>query len=797
MDKLAQIENNGITELKYCKHCGTVCPDSRREFCCIGCENVFQFINGLGLNEYYRLKTNDGEKANNLATGFEKYDFHELKSEYTQDLGQSFQLNLYVEGIHCAACLWILERIPQILNGVLSAKLNMGKSLLQMEIEKDQKISEILNLISKFGYKAQPLKSIEDLKNKIDKEKRDAITKIGITAAITGNIMLMSTSIYGGATGKEAVLFNHISAGLMLVILFYSATEFYKNAIQSIRNFRFSIDISLSLAILFGTFTSYWHYLSGNSAIYFDSIAGFVFLILSSRYLIKYVQWESLKKPKKESPYFPELSERILKAGKTEECLSKNLSIGDHYWSHKNSYVSCDSKLVSTSAMMDESMVTGEFQPVLKQNGDTILAGSKNLSKSIILEVNKTQEFSEIYKLFSETDRLQKNHFNSEAEKYAKYLSLMSYLFAFAGFFYWEQNSGLQAAMEVALAVLIISCPCAFAIATPLSIRRASDLLKAWGIFIKNPMALDKLNQVQNIFLDKTGTLTHRDIEIDELQILDKSFSKNDILFLLYQLEKYSAHPFALAIRNFCLNEDSYLEEDESLLPKEILGKQVSMNYKGNEYIITGSDSSAEFQHTLVLTKNGKEIAKLHANSFLKKSIPKFIKELQRKAYHLVLLSGDKKSSVEKIAEILNIKNYFAEVKPEDKASIVKKSNNSLMIGDGANDAMALKVADIGIATTNSIDFANQSADICLEEAKLEKIVDLLALAKALRNNILSNYMLSLAANVVFIYLALSGLLSPLQAAFIMPIQSFVLSGKSVFMLRESRFKNQEQLWKS
>lgn len=797
MEKLSQIEIIDNTAQKLCKHCGTICPDSRREFCCIGCENVFQFINGLGLNDYYKLKTSDGEKVSRSINAYDKFDFPELKSEYTEDLGQSLQLNLYVEGIHCAACLWILERIPQILEGVITAKLNMGKSLLQMEIAKDQKIAEILTLISNFGYKAQALKSIHDLKNKLDKEKRDAITKIGITAAITGNIMLMSTSIYGGASGKEASLFNDISAGLMLVVLCYSATEFYRNAYQSIRNLRFSIDISLSLAILFGSFTSYWHYFSGNSAIYFDSIAGFVFLILSSRYLIKYVQWESLKRPKKESPYFPELSERILETGKSEECLSKQLSVGDKYWVHKNTYVSCDSELLSNSAMMDESMVTGEFQAVLKKQGDLILAGSKNLGNKTSLEVVKSQEFSDIYKLFSETEALQKNHFNTEAEKYAKYLSLMSYIFAFTGFLYWNINSGLQMAMEVALAVLIISCPCAFAIATPLSIRRASDLLKSWGVFIKNPMSLDKLNQVKNIFLDKTGTLTHRDIEIDELHILDNEFSKNEILFLLFQLEKYSAHPFALAIRNFCLKEDSYLKDDESLLPLEILGKKVSMQYQGSEFTITGSDSAAEFQHSLVLSKNSKPIAKLYANSFLKKSIPKFIKELQKRSYKIVLLSGDKESSVQEVAKTLNIENYFAQAKPEQKAELLRKSKHSLMIGDGANDAMALKVADIGIATTNSIDFANQSADICLEEAKIEKVLDLLVLAKALRNNILSNYLISVGANVVFIYLALIGSLSPLQAAFIMPIQSFILSGKSVFMLRESRFENQEQAWKS
>lgn len=775
-----------LAERQNCKHCGEVCPDANSDFCCYGCEGVYNFINSCDLSAYYSLKNEKGFKASEPTkeNPFKDFEHSELKQKYLNKQKNSIELKIFVEGIHCAACLWILEKIPDLVNAVQFAKLDMSKSLLSLKVEEQVKISEVLFLIQKLGYKPRPLRLDEDSYEYIAKEKRKAITKIGVTAFITGNIMLMTTSIYGGVEGKYLNLFHQISFFLSLGIVFYSATEFYKSSIRAIKQRSFSLDYSLSIAVVFGFLISSFNLIAGSEAVYFDSIAGLTFLILSSRYLLKYAQWESSSRPTSANPLSPKLVSKEIENTEVQ-VLPESILAGDIVWVETNDRIACDSVLLSDKAWIDESVLTGENEPVVKSVKSSILAGTKNLGSRIRILIEKKQTDSYVFELIKNSQGTDKLESVENAKAYAKALSIFSHTAAFVALFYFSWLGLYSRAFDTALSILIISCPCAFAIATPLSLRKAMDRLKDWGVITKNAKAIEHLANIKNIFFDKTGTLTYSDFRLTNLEIKSSELNRDEILNLLFQLEKDSKHPIAQSICSYVKKQVPRITRDELIRPTEELGKGVSYNSKKyGQLEIKSLDDQAKNEKQIALWQNQNAIVILSLSNQVRPESYDIIKKLSKK-YKTHLLSGDNQQEVNRISSLLPFSgSIYFEKSPIEKESIVYQTKDSLMVGDGVNDSLAFKSAKVGIATQGSLELAFEASDLYLDNCRLSKLPAILKLAKTFRKNIYSNYILSMIFNLFFISAAFAGMISPLSAAIIMPISSFALSIKSLWSLR-------------
>lgn len=790
MNKTAVITNEIHEDLNneeiLCKHCGNICPDKNSSFCCVGCESVYSFIHSLNLGTYYDLKTKDGSRASELGltNPYLEFDNEELRNKFIKDGKNKAELNIFVEGIHCAACLWILEKLPELSTDILLSKLDMSKSLLSLQIKKESNISEVLFLIKQLGYNPRILETNENNLNLIAKEKSKAITKIGITAAVTGNIMLMTTSIYGGVKGEYLDLFHWISFALACVVVGYSATDFYKNSIRALIQKTFTVDYSLSIAVIYGFLLSSINLIRGETGIYFDSIAGLSFLILSSRYVLKHAQWESNNRPNSSNPLSPNLVKKIFN-GKEVDCLPENINKDDVILVMHGQRIPVDGILLSNTTWIDESVLTGENQAVDKKQNDKLLAGSKNLGSPIKIKATKSQEKSYVFEVVNEAQNYEKLASIENAKAYAKHLSIFSHLAAVVAIIYFGSQGRITESFDIALAILIISCPCAFAIATPLSLRKAMDQLKTWGVITKNASAIEKLSEVKNIFFDKTGTLTYSDFKVNLIVNYGNLDEEKEKLKTVYEMEKFSKHPIAISIVNYILERYPELKSNNKIPSVETIGKGISWKKSVEAfYEITGIDSLDPCEKWVGLFLNSQLVLKFSLSNQLRPEARDVVSQLSNtKTTHL--LSGDNQSEVYKVAGSLDFSGdiYFSK-SPKEKAFLVKNSDNTLMIGDGVNDSLAFKNADIGIATQGSLEVAFESADLYLDKCNIDKIPSILRLANRFKNNLRSNYIFSIVFNLIFISLAFMGKVSPLVAAVVMPLSSFGLSLKSLWVLR-------------
>ena len=798
MERLEQQinSNSGKTDACSCIHCGNLCPEPKMDFCCDGCKHVYHFIQSCDLGAYYRLKEKSKRVEEQKAREFfEDFDHPDLKKKYLKKLENYFELRVFVEGIHCSACIWILEKLPELVENCYSAKLNMSDNCLRMLVSEEVKISDILFYIQNFGYKAQALKTDEKTEEKLKHLRKSYLIKLGITAALTGNIMLMTTSVYGGAIDNFKDQFHWISFFLSLGIVFYSANDFYKNSIRAFKQKSFSVDYSLSIAIVLGFLISTYNLVTDGEYIYYDSIASLCFLILASRYFLSYSKWQNQLNPESGHPLLPRLVFSKNSEAQWVKTVPEKLEVNSIIKIEEGQRLPADGKLLSSKAYLDESILTGESESIEKNKDQEVWAGTLNLGNTFEYIASSNSENSKIFNILKESKINSSDSYVETAQSYAKVLSIVSHLMAAVALVYggvfmnnWHWGFG------IALAILIISCPCAFAIATPLSLQRANQKLKKLGVLARNIEAIEKLTNVKNIFFDKTGTLTEDSFSISSFE-WNQNYDEKEILSLASQMESISGHPIAKAIRLQCISSLKQAPVLKEMKILEIPGLGVCAKYLGDNYEIKRNTEVKE-TNTVSLYKNKEILASWTFSNQIKNQSHLLIEELNAN-YKVHILSGDHKKEVIRVANALKINgSSFAQQKPEDKESVIGRHNNTLMIGDGVNDTLALKKADVAIATQGSIELAFRSSHFYLKSTDIESVPKILGLAKALKKNIDSNYLFSICFNIIGITLAFGGYITPLAAAILMPISSLILSLKSFYKVQIPQTAR-EGIWKS
>ncbi len=782
-----------------CSHCGdkVVTPfedEGGHSFCCQGCMSVYQILQQSNLQQFYNIqeKTDDYTRSvKNLKNKEFKYlDNLKFIEKYTHDIEGFLSMSFYLQGVHCLACLWLIEKLPELVENVMHSRLDMGKSLVTITLRKgENSFSAAAKCLNSLGYDPYPISNQTELKENQQKEERSLLLKIGIAAFSMMNIMLYTGSVYAGAKGLFQVGFGYLSLLLAIPVVFYSAIPFYKSAIGAIKNKKVNIDVPLSLSIIFGFIVSSVFVVLQKEEFYFDSIATLTFLILLSRYILKKAQQKSLNKNDLLSIFQRESTYRkIFNTENFEEVLPDQLNPEDIVRVGANEIIPCDGEIIKGTTRINLSTLTGESQSIFHGLKSQVYMGTLNLGDTVEILVNKTNQQTRIGQLLLkiQNEKSERSQYSFITDKVSKYFVSLVLLLATIVFCYYLFKTDLVNSLEHTLALVIVTCPCALGLATPLTFSRIMALAQRNGLIIKSEDAIERLSNIKNIFFDKTGTLTTGNYQVTEFEYFTSRSDQQIILLnILFSLESKSNHPVALSIVKWCSTHNNHLKNLQLINFEVVLGKGVKGFVEDQYYEVSTTDTGKGYVNAN-LYKNGEKALSLKLSDDIRNDSHITLEKLRGQHFKTFLVSGDKDSVVQKIGKELLFEpgNIHSEVAPEKKSLIIEKYQNSLFVGDGANDSLAFKKADVSIATHGSVEMCLRTSDIFLGEDKLELINYSIVLSKRAMKVIRINLGFSLIYNIIGASLAITGFIGPLEAAIIMPISSLTILGITLYHTR-------------
>lgn len=773
-----------------CIHCGNpIRIKAISDFCCIGCETVYNWIKTHHLIKFYDLKSKDRPirkptPVSIISDEFLYLDHAEFLSLYSwQTHDEERWMDFYLEGVHCAACVWMTEKIPQMLDHVHWVRLNLGSSVASVQITKEGSFASVASHLQKMGYHPHPIKRGES--NPLQqKENRLFLIRIGVAAASAGNIMLLAVSVYAGASGEWANLFCWISFILFLPVLFFSAVPFYQNAWKSIRSKELSIDIPVVFGIILGFSVSTVNLFQKNDRVYFDSLSTLVLLLLSTRYLLKVAQQsanDSLLFAQFLVPAFVRKWDSKLQM--FQESRLDSILLGDLIQVRAGESIPVDGEILAGSSSVNISLLTGESSPAKASSGSQVFAGTSNIEAPITIKVTQSGFNTRLGRILNsiEAIRNQKAPIASFADRVSRYfvaavvsLSACTFLLSFFHGAGWKGDwiEGLNRA----LAIAIVTCPCTFALITPLVFSRILGKLAKAGILVKGANTLEKLTQIQSIFLDKTGTLTSGNPQVTHWKV------PRELTPSIVAIESHSSHSIAQAILNYLQSENvGTLPKVNEI--KETLGLGIRGQIRDHWIELRRTEEKEGSGIGVSVLKDGIKVGEIHLSDRLKSEAQEAIESFRSLGLDPWILSGDNPISVFKIAQIIDIPpdRSISRLTPEEKAEIIRKHKYVLMVGDGANDALALAQAYVGISIHSGIEMGLNAADVYIKHSNLKSIVQLLIIARETLKIVKRNLGFSILYNLITAAFALAGKINPLTAAILMPLSALTVYLSSLY----------------
>jgi P-type Cu+ transporter len=704
--------------------------------------------------------------ARNLNTDFSSLDQADFRARYAWGIN-SEKISFYIQGISCAKCVRKLEGMPESLAGLKYLRVEMGKNVATAEIDPSVlSFSGLAEAIIKKGFTPIPLLHHNEAKLNESKQEKSELIRLAVAGACAGNIMTFSFAVYFGADPKLISLFSWLSFALYLPVLTYVALPFYRGALNSFRLKQLSIDLPMAVASLAGFLFSTIELIRGKPDIYFDSLSGFLFLILVSRWMQnrlqkKYLRSEDLNEN------FKMQRVRVLQNDQWSWVPLEKLNPGDQIELRSGETVPCEGEMRDESGYFGLAWLTGESKGRLYLKNSIVPAGAVLQSEKSILTVKRRIDETSFGQTLNQVRQqsLSQNRVVSASDKWAQILLIT--VFSVAGLFligYWAISP--EEAIRRSLALIVLACPCAMAFGTPLALASAVKRARRKGLIIRDANVFEKLKNVRSLFLDKTGTLTESELSLVELADWVPDIYKKIIL----SLENVSCHPIAFAFRK-AFSSNKELIHVEQL--RENPGKGVSGYIYGRFYELRACEDSGS-EMSCALFEDHKVLLNFHFKAKLIPQCLSTIQELRNSGYQVNLLSGDKRSAVESFAAGLGFKEteIFFEKSPEEKAQIVQSSQGSLMFGDGSNDALSLMQADVAIAASGSVETSLKCADVYCVNSSIQSIYDLFEIGETALRTIQRNLWLSLIYNSVGGVCALLGFINPLVAALLMPLSS-------------------------
>lgn len=799
------------SELAQCAHCGLpvpaglVRPSEPEQFCCAGCRSVRQLLESAGFSRYYQLREQalaDGDAgfspADCTESNYADYDTPRFTAQYCERTNpHQLRVDLYLAGVHCVACLWLLEKLPELVQGVSSSILDLERKVLEVEWYPTQvSLSAIARQLDRLGYPPRPYSDL-DVRDARRGEERRLLTRLGVAGAIAGNVMLLSFALYSGAFSGMAAEFRRFFEVCSLVVslpaLTYCAAEFYRGAWASFETRTPHMDLPVSLGIAAGGLWGAINVVRGEGDVYFDTVTLLVFLLLLGRYLELRQQNRARAAAERAHLLTPGRARVVSSAGVTEDVLVEDIKVGDVVEVLSGETLPVDGVVTSGTSDLDNRILTGESLPTTALPGSLVYAGATSLTGKLRVRSSCPGAQTRVALLMREVERARRSRPRVVrlADRVAARFVIAILALALVTLLLWWPHDR-QAALQHAIALLIVACPCALGLATPLAVSAALARAARARILIKGGDVLEAVSRPKLIVFDKTGTLTTGNLSLCHWE------GDATLKPVVRAMEANSAHPVGRALCRAIPATPTVAVTEVSEHPGGGLEARV-----GRELMLVGSpdwlvrrgvtrkdwvdnvllEQTALGRTPVAVAVGGRVRALAFFEDPLAEDVPGSLGRLRAMGYRFALLSGDHPAVTRSVARRLSVaaghEQLFDEVvggaSPEAKLEYVRAvqlKRPVMVVGDGVNDAAALAEAEVGVAVKGGAEASLLAADVYLAESGLGRLVELVTGSRRTVSVVWRGIAMSLAYNVVGVGLAMAGLLGPLVAALLMPVSS-------------------------
>ncbi len=807
-----------------CYHCGLDLPaagtihatikNEKRGFCCNGCAQVCTIIHDSGLDSFYQHapQFRQWDTPEEAPEDAKIFDDPQIQADFVrQDSDGTYQADLLVHGIHCPACIWLIEQTLRQIDAVVHAEVSLTRRRLRLRWKPESmQLSEAILAMGRIGYQAIPYE--EDLEQKANKEHRqDLLFRMAFAGFVFANVMTAAVCLYGGdffgIEEKWRAVFQWYSMVLTFTGILYSGRSFFTSAWKAIKTRKPNMDLPISIGItvsfVWSSSITIFQTQGFEGHVYFDSVSMFVFLILVGRFLESSARETAGSTTRHLLALLPR-SARKMNHGHEELIPLRSIQKGDILRIKPGDRLPVDGEVINGLSEIDEAIISGESRPVSKKEGDQVIGGTLNISGQLLIKATHLGHESVLSQIVELVEQAQdsKVKIQNLADKIVPWFVTIILSLAAITFLFWFSRADLAFAIMATVTVLIITCPCALGLATPMSISIGAGLAGKLGILIKRGGALEEMLNLDHVVFDKTGTLTQGELNVQHHVCLIEGEAK--LWSAVRTLEQASEHPLAEAIVNALAaypviqNLTDFNNTAGRGVSGDVNGLQLhvgslgwALAYKVHipDHVMEAIEAEEHKGFTIVAVFDEKQLlAWIALGDALRPEAAQVIQTLQQQGIGISLLTGDRQGSAEAIVtQLQDIQpiQVIAEVLPHEKADKIKQLQGQGltigMVGDGVNDAPALTQANVGIAMGQATDISAHAADVVLLGG-LDKLTIAFNLSKQTMKTIKQNLAISLTYNILVIPLAMAGMVHPLFAAIAMPTSSLLVVGNALLI---------------
>jgi Cu2+-exporting ATPase len=796
-----------------CTHCGLDVPDGARDqsaprqFCCSGCRTAYSILQDGGLARYYEFS--ERREAPVRATGrtYEEFDHPTFADLYVKRLqGGLAQVELYLEGVHCASCVWLVERVPIVLRGVHGAELDIRRSLARVTWDPSTvPLSSVARMLDSLGYPPHPFRGVarDEMRRR---EDRAMLIRIGVAGAIMINVMLAALALYsgwlGGMDAQFTAFFRWISFALVTPAMFWPGRVFFVGAWSALRARTLHMDVPIALGLAAGYVQGAHNTIRGDGPVYFDGLATLIFALLVGRYLQQRGQRSAADSAELVFSLTPTTAHVVESSGDARDIPAQAIVPGMSLEVRAGETFAADGVVIGGQTSVDMSLLTGESAPVPAAENDRVYAGTVNIASPVVVRVEQAGEASRVAKILRQVEEggARRAPVIALANKMSGYFVAGVLIVAFAAWLAWRFIDPTRA-VDVAVAVLIVTCPCALALSTPLAISTAIGRAARSGMLVKAGDALERLGRapesvVRQLFLDKTGTITEARAALVEWTGPDW------VKPIVLALERGSTHPIAAAFRNawpdeVIPNAACQMHVVGGGIEGLVAGQRVVIGSPGfvSDRVSVAPDVvvGAEPLTPVWVAVDDVVVARAGIGDPIRADAAGAVAALRAQGWHVRIVSGDAPAAVRSVGASLGIADddCIGGMSPEGKLAMVEDARSKgvvVMVGDGINDAAAIAAASVGIGAHGGAEACLASSDVYLTEPGLTPLVRLVDGARRTFRVIERNVAFSIIYNLIGAGLAVTGHLTPLVAAILMPASSLtvVLASRAPTFRRDS-----------